>query len=178
MPHPNIQLVVGLGNPGTAYQYTYHNAGFLALEWLLQNRADGGGSWKKAGRLFEYAKSSGIIWIKPMVFMNESGIAVAKAKKRFGTPAENILVIHDDSDIEIGLLKLSFGRSSAGHRGVESVIGALRSNQFWRLRIGVRASRDKKKALDFVLKKISRPHRAKLIECFEKIPELINLGEN
>lgn len=169
---PEIKLIAGLGNPGTAYKNTYHNAGLLALGWLVKNRGDVS-PWKKIGGLFEYAKSNNLILIKPLVFMNESGGAIALAKKYFKIPTENILIIHDDSDLEVGHFKVTFNKSSAGHKGVESVINALRGAGFWRMRIGVRGQKSKKRALDFVLKKISPAHQHKLNEVFKKTLELL-----
>lgn len=75
---PDIKLIAGLGNPGSDYKNTYHSAGLMALEWLLKNNS-AVGSWKSGGA-FEYARSQNMIWIKPSVFMNESGRAVASAK--------------------------------------------------------------------------------------------------
>ncbi len=191
MNHLKIKLIVGLGNPGSIYKNTYHNAGLLALEWLVKN-CGGTGSWEKVGDAFEYVKLKKLIWIRPLVYMNESGAAIAKAKKYFsaGGPLrrsaseasgsafggkilnENILTLHDDSDIEIGRFKLAFNKSSAGHKGVESTINALHTARFWRVRIGVRGQKNKKRALDFVLRKISQAHKRKFDEVFKKIREL------
>ncbi len=95
--------------------------------------------------------------------MNKSGKAVAEAKKRFKVKSEEILIIHDDSDIELGKYKFSFGRGSAGHKGIESIIKALKTKNFWRLRIGIRSKKvglsaeaRRAKAEDFVLKKITK----------------------
>jgi len=86
--------------------------------------------------------------------MNESGKAVKEAVKYFRAKPEEILIIHDDSDIELGKYKISFGRGSAGHQGVESIIKSLGTKNFWRLRIGIRRTK-RKKAGEFVLKKIT-----------------------
>lgn len=164
-------LVIGLGNPGPAYERTYHNIGLEAVE-KLAGRSDGEGRWKKADGLFEYRVSENIAWVKPLVFMNESGAAAAAARKRFQASLENILVIHDDSDIELGKWKTSFGRGAAGHKGVASVIAGLGSDRFWRLRIGIRDPKNRKRALDFVLKKIRPADRVKLDDAFNAIPEM------
>lgn len=116
--------------------------------------------------------------------MNESGRWIEKELKKRGLKPENLLVVHDDSDIEIGKYKLSFGRSSAGHKGAESAIKALKTRNFWRLRIGVRsagktdakrtkaglpAAVQRAKAGDFVLKKISASDKRKLTAAFQEI---------
>src|SRR3989344_4538649 len=112
-----IKLIVGLGNPGKEYEYTRHNAGFLFIDILGNN-----------------FKNKKIILAKTQAFMNESGRAVANLMKSRKIKPENLLVIHDDIDILWGDFKFSFGRSSAGHKGVESVIKTLKTRNFWRLR--------------------------------------------
>ncbi len=110
--------------------------------------------------------------------MNESGKAVKEAMKYFKIKPEEILIVHDDSDIELGKYKISFGRGSAGHNGVQSIINNLKTKNFWRLRIGVRPTTNNRrpttqiKAGDFVLKKISK----KNLEIFEKFFYEININ--
>lgn len=154
MNKQNWKLIIGLGNPGDKYKNTYHNIG---IETLL--RLTGKESFKKpfsiwGGKPFEYMTCGQRTYIKPAVFMNESGRAVVTAMKHFGAVPEEILVIHDDSDIDIGSYKVDINRGSAGHNGIKSVIKYLGTKNFWRLRIGVRG-KNKGKAGNFVLKKIS-----------------------
>ena len=166
-----VKLVVGLGNPGQDYKDTYHNAGFSFVDYLEKNR-----------QIFNFQFSIFKI-LKSDTYMNESGRFVKRAMKKFGAKPEELLVAHDDSDIEIGSYKFSYGRNSAGHKGVESIIGKLGTKNFWRLRIGIRpisrmghtatglVSRNKPrrvKASEFVLKKISKSDSATLDKVFEK----------
>lgn len=133
-----IKLLIGLGNPGPEYENTYHNVGQLFIDEVAGKKA----TFKKE-RHFEYInlKLKNLrILIKPLTFMNQSGGAAAAAKKYFNSDPREILVIHDDSDIPLGSFKLSFGRGSAGHQGIESIIKSLRTNKFYRLRIGIRPS--------------------------------------
>ncbi len=118
-----IKLIVGLGNPGKEYEHTRHNAGFLFIDELEV-------------RLQKFPEV-GLRLAKPRTFMNKSGMAVLALIKQFKIKPENILVVHDDIDILWGNFKFSFGRRSAGHGGVESVIKALKTKNFWRLRIGI-----------------------------------------
>ena len=165
-------FIIGLGNPGSRYASTYHNVGFLAVDYFAKNPSISNFNFQISKQIpkfqnpksknFEYLKINGLILIKPLVFMNESGKAVAASLKYFSARAGEILVIHDDSDIKFGKMKLSFGRGAAGHHGVESIISNLKTKNFWRLRIGIRpeASSVKrqassKKAGEFVLKKIT-----------------------
>lgn len=105
--------------------------------------------------------------------MNESGAYVAKMVKKFGVKPEELLIVHDDSDIEIGKYKLTPpGHGAAGHHGIESIQAALKTNNFWRLRIGIRPKQagdeERLKALDFVLKKISPADKKLLGKVFEE----------
>ncbi len=154
-----VKLVIGLGNPGKEYEKTYHNVGFLFIDYL-------------DGCQMSNVKCQ---MLKSDVFMNQSGGFVKKALKKHGVKPEEILIVHDDSDIELGKYKLSFGRGSAGHKGAESIIKSLGAKNFWRMRIGVRPLKSKQKAEKFVLKKITKGNLEILNGVFEKIEkEIIN----
>lgn len=162
-----IEIVVGLGNPGDVYKDTYHNLGFLALEYLaLKIKKETGSDLKfqtSKSKKFSHAKAYGIIFLKPLTFMNEAGQAVKTALKFFKIPKEKMLVIHDESDLNLGDYKFSFNRGSAGHRGVESIIREVGSKSFVRLRIGVRHKESRRvPAGEFILKKIS-PRERKIL---------------
>ncbi len=150
-----IKMIIGLGNPGKNYENTYHNAGFSFLDYL--NRAPG--TWHLA---------SGKI-LKSDQFMNESGAFVKKALEKRGVKPENLLVVHDDSDIELGKYKLAFDRGAAGHHGIESIVKTLGTQKFWRLRIGIRNPKNKKGAEDFVLRKMGSGEKDVIRLVFEKV---------
>ena len=163
-----IRLAIGLGNPTADYADTYHNIGMMLLEFIASPEAE----WKENPKKFSYCKKGPLTLMKPLAYMNESGkmavpaLAFAKAKP------ENLLIAHDDSDIALGEYKLSFGRNSAGHRGVDSFVKALRTKNFWRLRIGIRPkerSGARKKAGDLVLVKVKSSHKKIFAEIFEEI---------
>ncbi|KKR55688.1 MAG: Peptidyl-tRNA hydrolase [Candidatus Curtissbacteria bacterium GW2011_GWA1_40_24] len=155
----DVKLIIGLGNPGEKYEKTYHNAGFLAIDFLIENHSI-------SNLLSPISKP-----LKSNVFMNQSGGFAAKTIKKFGVKPTELLIIHDDSDIELGDYKISFGRGSAGHNGAESVIKALKTKNFWRLRIGIRPKKTAKsprlKAGEFVLKKITKKDLEILNTVFE-----------
>lgn len=146
-----IKLIIGLGNPDSRYKQTYHNVGFLFVDYLIKNIPK-----------LEIIKSD--------VYMNDSGSFVAKKLKKSGLKSEALLIVHDDSDIALGNYKFSFGRGAAGHKGVESIIANLKTRNFWRLRIGIRPKEEKirQKAERFVLKKISSADSKILEETFER----------
>ncbi|MDO8590321.1 MAG: aminoacyl-tRNA hydrolase [bacterium] len=113
-----MYIIVGLGNPGDQYARTRHNTGRLTLEYLTKKEL------------------TGIKLVHLDTFMNKSGSGVAKVVKN-KKAAEKLIVIYDDLDLPIGTLKVSYNRSSGGHRGLESVIRALKTEGFIRIRIGI-----------------------------------------
>jgi peptidyl-tRNA hydrolase, PTH1 family len=147
-----FKLVAALGNPGQEYAGTYHNAGQLALDHLLLEA-----HFKNMEARWSYHKEQNVIFVKPLTYMNESGAAIRSAADYFKVAPEDILVMHDDSDLALGECKLQFGRGAAGHNGVASAIRDLGTQDFWRLRIGVR--KEPGKAGDFVLRPMSESDR-------------------
>ncbi|MCC5843899.1 MAG: aminoacyl-tRNA hydrolase [Verrucomicrobia bacterium] len=136
----SIQLVVGLGNPGPAYDNTPHNIGFEVLDLLAARhnlrfkRGFGLRSWVSAW----HREPSPVRLLKPRTFMNRSGEAVAKAVRRWKLSPENVLIVYDDLELPLGRLRLRKRGSAGGHNGVTSVIRCLGDSQeFPRLRIGV-----------------------------------------
>ncbi len=151
-----FRIIIGLGNPGKEYEKTYHNAGFLALEHLARKTVGKPAFAKASTGKWEYLKTGETVLVRPLTFMNRSGEAVKGALAYFKVPPEKLLVIHDDSDLPLGKCKLVLSRGSAGHKGVESVQKALKTKNFWRLRLGIRPTGARRaKAGDFVLAKIS-----------------------
>ena len=175
-------ILVGLGNPGEEYAHTYHNVGFLALDDMaIHHGATGASAWHQApGKSFVFLKLDPLVLVKPTTFMNDSGKAVREALKFFGSDREHLVILHDDSDLPIGTYKYEGGRGSAGHHGIESVVDALRSQEFLRVRIGIRPptpeGTKRKKASDFVLAHISAPHLNTLHSLFGEVA--VKLIEN
>lgn len=155
------KILVGLGNPGQEYAKTRHNAGEFLLAKIA--RAWGAQDLKKDLKAADWSQTkvgqTKVIFIFPQELMNNSGQSLKKvlgALKLRVRPAD-LAVFHDDLDIELGRVKLSLAKSSAGHKGVESVIKALKTNKFWRLRIGIQPKRkpNHKKTVDFILGKFT-----------------------
>ena len=151
-------LIVGLGNPGDKYRSTRHNAGWIWLDSVFDAHDyvhDKYGNYDYT-TLSEDGRQ--IILIKPQTFMNNSGKAVKHALDHFGIDLNNLLVVHDDVDIEIGDYKLSNSRGSGGHNGIKSIHQSLGSNEYNRLRLGVRpvGVSQTVKADTYVLKKLSK----------------------
>lgn len=137
-----LRALIGLGNSEKEYEHTYHNIGAWSLEYFKQfAQVDG-----LADRL---------TFKEPEGFMNNSGAVVKKWLNYNNLTAQDVIIVHDESDLEVGTYKLVRGGGSAGHNGVQSVIDHLGTEDFWRLRIGIRSPNDqvRKKALDFVLER-------------------------
>jgi PTH1 family peptidyl-tRNA hydrolase len=167
-------LIIGLGNPDPALENTYHNVGALAVQWIAEHATADGGSTPKFRAhkdSFEYIKAGDQILIRPLVFMNESGRAVKDAMHVFGAGIKDIVIIHDDSDIAVGGFKRANGGGSAGHNGIRSIIDHLHTEDFARIRIGIRAKDEahRKKAGDFVLSPITPSDKKAFEGVFEKI---------
>ena len=146
-------LVVGLGNPGREYERTRHNAGWLVLDELAQ-RHDGSWRSKFSGSLAEVRLGDlRLALLKPETFMNESGRSVGAAVRFFKVEPEQVLVVHDDVDLEPGRLQARAGGGLGGHNGLRSLAQHLGSQDFLRLRIGVgRPGRgDPRSVADWVL---------------------------
>ncbi len=164
-----MKFIVGLGNPGDKYQNTRHNLGFMFLDYLSQEL---GFNWREEKKFQAmFAKDGNFIFLKPLTFMNNSGIAVEKAMSYFkALPKKNIfqkqknsdlsktlLIVHDDLDIEFGEYKISVNAGSAGHNGVQSVINHLKTKNFMRIRIGIKPSPDNKVPIEkYVLQKFDK----------------------
>jgi PTH1 family peptidyl-tRNA hydrolase len=163
-------LIVGLGNPGEEFKNTYHNVGREALQYIRKHF--GMPAFKKvAAKQFMLSKSENAMLVLPLVFMNESGAAVREALQYFKLTEDALLIIHDDTDLSIGSWKESRGQGAAGHKGVASIITALHTKNFRRVRIGVRPEfgGERKKAEEFVLRPIAKGEQKILEGVFEEI---------
>ena len=132
-----MKLIVGLGNPGERYKQTRHNVGFMVLDKLIKQSTVEG--WDKKFDSF-FTKiiiaQKSMILLKPLTFMNVSGHAVQKVKNFYGIDPNNIVIIHDDIDLELGKIKLKKGGGDGGHNGLKSIIKLIGS-EFNRIRIGI-----------------------------------------
>ena len=145
-------LIVGLGNPGPQYLDTRHNAGFLAVDRLAE-RLGADLDTEAAGSLIGEGAWRGreVAVAQPQTFMNRSGPAVEGLLRRYGLAKEHLLLVYDDLALPVGRIRLRGKGSAGGHNGVQSVIDALGSAEFPRLRIGVGNRFDSGKQVDYVL---------------------------
>ncbi len=174
-----IKLFVGLGNPGAEYETTRHNAGFWWLEAVARelkvNLVPEKSYWGLAGRTQVGGQT---LWLlAPQTFMNLSGKSVGALAKFFKIKPEEILVAHDELDIEPGQVKLKKGGSHAGHNGLRDIHAQMASSDYWRLRIGVGHPGEKSEVVHWVLKKPSPDHRQSIEDgiarSIKALPQLL-----
>jgi len=179
-----IFTIIGLGNPGEEYKKTRHNAGMIALEVILRkNKLPEWHEDKKSVALLSVGVISRkkVILAAPQTFMNRSG-QTAAALVKGKAAAERLIVIHDDLDLPLGKMKISFNRGSGGHRGLESIIKALKTEAFTRIRIGISPARaggkvkkpEGEKAVgDFIIDQLKPAEEKELKKVVAKIPEAV-----
>jgi len=162
-------LIVGLGNPGKKYEKTRHNVGFRVIDELE--------------KIYDLSQNK-VILLKPDNFMNNSGRAVKEYLNYEKIPVSNLIVIHDDIDLLFGDIRVSKDSSSAGHKGVQSIIDELKTKDFTRIRIGIRqeekpaasfasrrARQNENLLAEFVLKNFSKIEERGLPEIIKKTVE-------
>ena len=165
-----IKLFVGLGNPGTEYETTRHNAGF----WWIDALASRLSVRLVPERAYQALAARAIgpqgpVWLlQPMTFMNRSGVSVATLARFFKIEPAQTLVVHDELDLLPGQAKMKFGGSAAGHNGLKDIHGQLGTPDFWRLRLGVGHPGVKAEVINYVLKKPSADHRVEIDRAIEK----------
>lgn len=149
-----MKLIVGLGNPGSKYELTRHNIGFIILDFFADslsiNFKAGKGDWLEAkGRIGE----EDVYLLKPLTYMNNSGVAILEFMEKTGADIKDVLVIVDDFQIPLGMIRVRKGGSDGGHNGLSSIIYHLNSDEFPRMRAGIGRNEALKKDdfIDFVL---------------------------
>ena len=147
-----MKLIVGLGNPGRRYAASRHNVGFMCVDHLARRL---GISFSERSRYVVLGQGEveeeAVVLAKPRTFMNLSGEAASYLLTRFCSGPGDLIVIYDEMDLPLGAIRLRPGGSSAGHGGVESIISALGSQDFPRMRVGVGKPDDETDPIDYVL---------------------------
>jgi len=166
-----MRLIVGLGNPGKKYENTRHNLGFLIVDTLIQKAGESFSQKEKfyglVAEFFQEGKKN--LLLKPTTFMNRSGQAVKTVADYYKIDSEDIVVIHDDADLNFGDIKLQSERGAAGHRGVQSIIDSV-GNKFTRIRVGVGRSDNPNIPLDeFVLQNWTNTEEKQLPDVIQKV---------
>lgn len=165
-----IKMIVGLGNPGSEYEQTRHNAGFWFIDELAwQYKATLKEEKKFFGSVARISISGSDLWLlKPATFMNRSGQAVAALAQFYKIKPEEILVVHDELDIPCGRIKFKLGGGNGGHNGLKDIQARLGTPDFYRLRLGIDHPGDRNLVVGYVLNKPSPEHRQQIDEAINK----------
>lgn len=166
-------LVVGLGNPGPKYVGNRHNAGFMVAD-LLARRA--GQRWKSSRHRADVVTRAGggVVLVRPRTYMNRSGAAVGPLCSYYGVPAERVLVVHDELDLDFGVLKLKQGGGNNGHNGLRSITETLGGPGFVRVRFGVGRPPGRMDAASYVLRDFDAAEQADLGVYVERAADAVD----
>lgn len=166
-------MIVGLGNPGAKYAATRHNIGFMVID-ELGSTIDGSSRERFQGALLETRRNDELlVLLKPLTFMNNSGISVSQTAKWYKVPPERILIIYDDLDLPFGTIRLRARGSAGGHNGLASVIQHLGTSEVPRLRIGI-GRPTKGSTVNYVLSRFSATEREALPAIIERAVQAAN----
>jgi len=185
-----MKLVVGLGNPGEKYEGTRHNLGFAVLDVLLKKFEPLSNTfWEKDKKNKSDTKKikigkSEYMLVKPTTFMNSSGEAVSRILSYYKISPEDLILVHDDLDLPLGKIRVRFGGGAGGHNGVTSVIDALQSDKFLRIRLGLghpgRPTDDKKRKVSkegmegYILSRFEAHEKSKVKEMTKQVIGIID----
>lgn len=185
-----MKLIVGLGNPGEKYEKTRHNLGFMAVEQCLKDyeplkdtQWDDNKKLKADVALLDWQRQHGgvekVILVKPKTYMNNSGMSVKLIADYYKILPEDIWVVYDEVDLQLGQLRIRKGGGSAGHRGIESLLSIFPEGDFWRFRLGIgrpQESPDIKGIDTFVLGQFSHQEHGKIRELLTHTSKAIQLA--
>lgn len=170
-----MKIIVGLGNPGTRYDCTRHNVGFLVVDRLAQQQnitLD----LHRCDALIGVGKSNAepLLLAKPQTFMNRSGVAVAALLQEYGAVPVDLVVIYDDLDLPLGRIRIRANGSAGGHRGVSSIIEHLGGGEFSRIRIGIGRPPVGVEVIDYVLAPFAEAEGEELSKVIERAAEALD----
>jgi len=169
-------LVVGLGNPGDEYARTRHNVGAEVVEILAKRHGATLKKGKERARVDQVRIGPSLVALAiPLTYMNDAGLAVAPLARRYGVEPEQLVIVQDELDLPVGVLKVKNGGGLAGHNGLRSIKAHLHSDAFLRVRIGVGKPVSKEHGADHVLKKFSKRERTEIDVVLEEAADAVEL---
>lgn len=173
MVQSKVKMIVGLGNPGSRYEYTRHNLGFLVIRYLVQKY----GLTLKLSSFTNGLSAEGVIdsmsvvLLMPLTYMNHSGLAVKQTFDKFQCSLDDVLVIVDDLDLAFNQIRIRPKGSSGGHNGLKSIISKLDAKDFARLRMGIDQPVKKTDTIDYVLENFSKAEKKQLASFVDAASE-------
>jgi PTH1 family peptidyl-tRNA hydrolase len=175
-----MKFIFGLGNPGRKYSKTRHNLGMMTTQRFARERNVKINKHLETCSYGEGDTNDGIIIVFPEVYMNQSGFVIEELRRKVALEHNNLIVIHDDLDIEFSRLKIKSSGSSAGHKGIDSIIDALGTDRFVRIRMGIGRPDSDQDTTDYVLQKFTEMESNKLDgfinEAIEALDVILKYG--
>lgn len=172
-----MKLIVGLGNPGIEYQFTPHNLGFLAVDRIAEDHGARINN-RRCRSLTGKAVIAGqeVLLAKPETYMNLSGLSVRELVAETGAdPTQDLIVIYDDLDLPWGMIRVRQRGSSGGHKGIESILGALGTQEFLRIRIGIQPERPVGDGAQYVLSQMKKAQLELADAALEQASEAVKM---
>jgi PTH1 family peptidyl-tRNA hydrolase len=170
----NYYLLVGLGNPGRQYENTRHNIGFMLMNRLAEKLGEGFSKLESKALIAKCTyQGQRLVLAKPQTFMNLSGRAVSSLLRYYKIPVTNLLVTYDEVDLPLGTLRMRPSGGSAGHKGMQSIVEQLGTEEIPRLRIGVGRPPGRMEAADYVLQNFSREEAEELTMLLDTAAEAV-----
>lgn len=166
--------IIGLGNPGFEYSKTRHNIGFMVVDYL--HKYFDFPRWKRTSSYhlsFKEIYNKKIYLIKPQTYMNLSGIGVKDFISDYSFDLKNILVIHDDLDLELGRIRIRYNGKDGGHNGIKSIIQEINSPEFYRLRIGIGRPLSKEDIVEYVLSNFENDEKEIITKVIKLSTEIL-----
>jgi PTH1 family peptidyl-tRNA hydrolase len=172
-----VKLIVGLGNPGIEYQFTPHNLGFLTIDRIASDRGvEVKNRQCRAITARTVIGSETVLLAKPETYMNLSGLAVRELLAKHDLrPEADLIVIYDELDLPLGTIRIRQRGSSAGHNGMESIIGALGTQEFLRIRLGIAPERKIRDGVKYVLTPFRKAQLKKIDQVLDSAAEAVNV---
>jgi len=171
-----VKLIVGLGNPGCEYHLTPHNMGFMAIDRLAEICGTEV-SRREARAAIASTRLDGeqVVLAKPQTFMNLSGVAVSGLLQRFDAPVDDLIILVDDVDLPLGSLRIRQKGSAGGHNGLKSVIDALETDRFTRIRMGAGPDRPVEDLVSYVLTPFREKGREAVAEMIDQTVQAVRV---
>ncbi|EPX29477.1 aminoacyl-tRNA hydrolase [Streptococcus agalactiae] len=171
-----VKMIVGLGNPGSKYNDTKHNIGFMAVDRIVKDLDVNFTEDKnfKAEIGSDFINGEKIYFIKPTTFMNNSGIAVKALLTYYNISIKDMIIIYDDLDMEVGKIRFRQKGSAGGHNGIKSIIAHLGTQEFDRIKVGIGRPNGRMTVINHVLGKFDKNDEIMILNTLDKVDNAVN----